>query len=87
MPVEACPKCSLVDRVRPKLLTHNLLRWHPDAIYSAHEVCDEQAFRSSPFVVGEHFISALFCERCGCGFIPDSRTAELGVGLTRGRPI
>jgi hypothetical protein len=84
MPVEACPKCGSVERVRPKLIaTHILINggsWTNPHLAMPFEVLDEKAFHSSPFVIGDYFISALFCYRCETGFIPDSRLAELGIG-------
>jgi hypothetical protein len=82
MPVEACPKCHGDDRVRPKLHAADLVfpkvSW--SFLHLPYQVLDERAFRSSPFVIGDHFVSALFCDRCAVAFIPDSRLAELGIG-------
>jgi hypothetical protein len=92
MSVEPCPKCGSADHVRPKLLATDLLfpKWvHAGLVltwsfpFCGYEVLDERAFRSSPFVIGDHFVSALFCDRCDTGFIPDSRAAELGIGPMR----
>lgn len=90
MPVETCPKCGSDDHVRSKLIATNLLfsNWGLSSSVLPtlpYEVWDEQAFRSSPFVVGDYFVAALFCNRCGTGFIPDSRATELGLGPRRAR--
>jgi hypothetical protein len=83
MPVEACPKCGLVDRVRPKLITHNFrdAEVTPESMNS-HCINDEAKFLSSPYVVGRNTLSALFCDRCGAGFIPESLVSELGLEPT-----
>jgi len=82
MPIEACLKCNSADRVRQKLHTADLV--FPKVNWSflnlPYQVLDESAFRSSPFVIGDHFVSALFCDRCGLAFIPHARLAELGIG-------
>jgi len=90
MPVETCPNCGSIDHVRSKLIATNLLFANSGDSGSMlpalpYEVWDERMFRSSPFVVGDYFISALFCERCEIGFIPDSRATELGIGPIRSR--
>ncbi len=89
MPVEACEKCGLLDAVRPKLIaTHIILpagSWIRSDRVMSHEVVDQSRFLSSPFVTGDQFISALYCDRCGIGFIPDSRLAELGIGRRTSR--
>ena len=88
MPAEACPKCGLVDRVRPKLITHNFWAeddWPWGMTPPSHYIKDEKKFRSSPYAVGRNTLSALFCDRCGSGFIPDSRASELGLERTNWR--
>jgi len=81
MPIEDCPKCGLADRVRPKLVTHNL--WAEDWPWSthlcSHYIAYEQKFLSSSHFVSRDTLSALFCDRCSVGFIPDSRAPELGL--------
>lgn len=84
MPVEACPKCGLVDRVRPKLIAHDFgAEDGPSGINPPYYyIEDEEKFFSSPYVVGRNALSALFCDRCGSGFIPDSCASELGLERT-----
>ena len=89
MPVEACERCGSPDAVRPKLIaTHIILpagSWTRSDRVMSHEVIDQERFLGSPFVVGDQFVSALYCDRCGVGFIPASRLAELGIGRRTSR--
>lgn len=89
MPIEACEKCGRQDAVRPKLIaTHIILAagsWIRSDRVMSHEVVDEKRFLTSPFIIGDQFISALYCDRCGIGFIPDSRLSELGIGRRTSR--
>jgi hypothetical protein len=82
MPVEACPKCGSANGVRAKLHAADIVS--PKVNWSflnvPYQVVDEARFRASPFVLSDQFVSALYCDRCCLGFIPDSQLAELGIG-------
>ena len=89
MPIEACEACGSADAVRTKLIaTHILVNagsWHRPELRMSHDVVDEEAFRASPFVVGDQFISALYCDSCETGFIPESQLSDMGVAPSSSR--
>ena len=86
MPISTCPKCGSADSVRPKLVATNFAVPSSWGFYEPYEVTDEEKFRSSPFTHEGYFISALYCEACDLGYIPERMLPELGIQESKRRP-
>ncbi|NWK57633.1 hypothetical protein HW115_18595 [Verrucomicrobiaceae bacterium N1E253] len=84
-----CEKCGKLEPVRPKLIaTHVILNassWQFPELRMSHQVVDEEKFLSSPYVQDRNFVSALFCDDCGLGFIPESELEEMGIAHATSR--
>ena len=76
MQIMACPKCKSVDNVTNKLLTLDIGK--ESYFLEDYVVSNQEKYKSSSFT-REYFISALFCNTCELGFVPDSMLEELGI--------
>lgn len=83
LPISECPKCRSSNHVRAKLIATNLL---VESNYLDPLTVETRSqFLSSPYTLGEHFVSGLFCDECEVGFIPDSIASGLGAAPRRNR--
>jgi hypothetical protein len=83
LPVSNCPRCDSSEHVRPKLLATNFLS---QPYFVEPFTADRPSqFHDSPYTLGDHFVSGLFCDHCDLGFVPDAVAASMGIEPCRYR--
>lgn len=83
LPDSNCPRCDSSGHVRPKLLAVNFLS--QPYFVEPFTVERPSQFRDSPYTLGDHFVSGLFCDSCDLGFVPDAVAASMGIEPCRYR--
>jgi hypothetical protein len=78
--IEPCPRCNAVDAVRCKLLLVNPgsaertgtdQPWRPGCACEGDLAVDSLKPEFISAGALSHFVAALYCDRCGIGYIPE----------------